>query len=43
MGLLVIDPGLQRLDRRAIAADCSEVDATRMKNKEKHQEKFMPI
>jgi hypothetical protein len=43
MGLLVIDRRRQRLDRRAIAADCSEVDAAWMKNKEKHQEKFMPI
>jgi hypothetical protein len=39
----VVDPGLARLDLRAIAADCSEVEATQTKNKENHQEKFMPI
>jgi hypothetical protein len=31
------------LDSGAIAADCSEVEAARTENQEKHQEKFMPV
>jgi hypothetical protein len=43
MDHLVVDPGPAGLDGRAIAADCSEGDAARTKNKDNHQEKFMPI